>query len=84
MLAAPFHYRFNLNAFERGDIGSRYRSYAVGRQWGWLSTNDVRTLEDMPSVENGDEYLTPLNMVPAGTVPPPAEPGAPAPPGGNQ
>jgi HK97 family phage portal protein len=58
-----YSYRMNLNAFERGDINSRYRSYATGRQWGWLSANDVRTFEDMNTIDGGDDYLTPLNMV---------------------
>lgn len=52
----------------RGDIESRYRAYAIGRQWGWLSVNDVRALENMNPVDGGDEYLTPLNMVPAGAA----------------
>lgn len=34
------------------------------RQWGWLSVNDIRRLENMPPVEGGDTYLTPLNMQP--------------------
>jgi len=78
-------FRFNLNAFERGDTQSRYQSYATGRQWGWLSANDVRTAEDMTTIEGGDDYLTPLNMVsvpvgqqpPAPTPQPPPFPAAP-------
>ncbi len=68
ILDDPFLFRLNLNAFERSDIRSRYTSYATGRQWGWLSADDVRQLEDMNSIEGGDTYLSPLNMVPAGTV----------------
>jgi len=56
-------WRFNLDAFERGDVKTRYDSYAVGRQWGWLSANDIRTAENMNTFEGGDDYLTPLNMV---------------------
>lgn len=73
LLEDPYLFKFNLSGFERGDIGTRYRSYAVARQWGWLSANDVRQLEDMNEIDGGDNYLTPLNMVPAGTEP--AEPG---------
>lgn len=51
----------------RGDVESRYRAYSVGRQWGWLSANDVRRLENMDPVPSGDAYLVPLNMVPAGS-----------------
>lgn len=53
----------------RGDIETRYKSYATGRQWGWLSVNDIRARENMNPVEDGDEYLVPLNMAPAGELP---------------
>lgn len=46
----------------RGDIASRYNAYAIGRQWGWLSVNDIRALEDMNPVPGGDVRLQPLNM----------------------
>lgn len=59
--------KFNPGALERGDIKARYDAYAVGKQWGWLSTNDIRRLEDQPPVDGGDVYMQPLNMVPAGT-----------------
>ncbi|MBI9042916.1 MAG: phage portal protein [Anaerolineaceae bacterium] len=49
----------------RGDTLARYQSYAVARQNGWLSANDVRKLENMNPVKGGDVYLVPLNMVPA-------------------
>jgi HK97 family phage portal protein len=46
----------------RADIKSRYDAYAVGRQWGWLSVNDIRRRENLPPVEGGDDLLKPLNM----------------------
>lgn len=49
----------------RTDIDTRYRSYATGRQNGWLSANDIRQMENMPLIDGGDVYLTPLNMVPS-------------------
>lgn len=55
-------------ALLRGDLATRYAAYAVGRQWGWLSANDVRELENENPIEGGDQYLVPLNMVPAGAV----------------
>lgn len=57
---------FNLAGLMRGDQKSRYEAYAIGRQWGWLSVNDIRRLENMPPVAGGDIYLQPLNMVAAG------------------
>lgn len=55
---------FNVDGLLRGDITSRYRAYSVGRQWGWLSPNDVRALENMNPREDpaGDAYHEPLNM----------------------
>lgn len=49
----------------RGDTKARYDAYGVGRQWGWLSANDVRERENLNPVEGGDQYMVPLNMVPA-------------------
>lgn len=54
----------------RGDLQSRYNAYATGRQWGFISANDIRALENMNPIENGDIYLQPMNMVEAGTPPP--------------
>lgn len=56
---------YNLSGLLRGDQASRYAAYAVGRQWGWLSINDIRRLENMPPVTGGDIYLSPMNMVDA-------------------
>lgn len=80
LLADPetFYCKFQLNKLLRGDVGRRYAAYAVGRQWGWLSVNDVRELEDMNPVEGGDEYMVPLNMEPAGSQDMPAAEDPPA------
>lgn len=66
VLKGRYFVRFNLAGLLRGDLNSRYRAYAIGRQWGWLSANDVRELEDLNPIRGGDVYLSPLNMVPAG------------------
>ncbi|WP_232017715.1 hypothetical protein [Cereibacter sphaeroides] len=29
---------------------------------GWLSPNEIRRMENLPEIEGGDEYLSPLNM----------------------
>lgn len=59
--------RHNVSAFARGNLETRYRSYGTGIQWGFLSANDVREMEDRDPVPGGDDYLRPLNMVSAGT-----------------
>lgn len=59
--------RFNVDGLLRGDYKSRMEGYAVGRQNGWLSTNDIRRLEDLPLVATelgGDDYLVNGNMIP--------------------
>lgn len=55
----------------RGKAEQRATSYSQGRQWGWLSVNDIRKLENMNSIgPDGDIYLEPLNMKEAGTEDP--------------
>ncbi|MEU2799045.1 phage portal protein [Streptomyces sp. NPDC007117] len=61
-----YYAEFLVDSLLRGDTTARYAAYAVGRQWGWLSANDVREKENLNPVEGGDAYLVPLNMVPAG------------------
>jgi len=57
-----FYAKFNVGALLRGDLQSRYESYGTGINWGILSPNDCRDLEDMNPRDGGDIYLTPLNM----------------------
>ena len=49
----------------RGDYQSRMNGYAIGRQNGWISANDIRELENLdriPEEEGGDLYLINGNM----------------------
>ena len=62
---------FAVDGLLRGDIKTRYDSYAIGRQWGWLSVNDVRELENSNPIEGGEIYMTPLNMTNAARKRPP-------------
>ncbi|MCJ8337582.1 MAG: phage portal protein [Pseudomonadales bacterium] len=59
---------FNVSSLMRGDQKSRYESYAIGRQWGFLSVNDIRRMENMPPIAGGGKYLTPLNMADSTTL----------------
>jgi HK97 family phage portal protein len=52
----------DLKGLIRGDIETRYNSYAAARQWGFMTTNEIRALENLPRVEGGDALLSPLNM----------------------
>ncbi len=57
-----------VDALLRGNMEARTKSYATGRQWGYLSINDIRRKENMnPIGDEGDIYLDPMNMKPAGT-----------------
>lgn len=64
---AEYFAEFLLDGISRGDQPSRYTAYSIGRNWGWLSANDVRRLENMNSIGSaGDIYLQPLNMTEEG------------------
>lgn len=65
---AGYYVEFNMAALLRGDAVSRATAYATGRQWGWLSVNDIRKLENLPAIPNGDIYMQPLNMGEAGSI----------------
>lgn len=57
--------KFNVDGLLRGDYKSRMDGYAVGRQNGWMSANDIRELENLdriPEAEGGDLYLINGNM----------------------
>ena len=57
--------KFNVDGLLRGDYQSRMNGYAVGRQNGWLSANDIRELENLnriPDDLGGDLYLVNGNM----------------------
>lgn len=52
----------DLAGLMRGDMKARYEAYRIGREWGWLSPNDIRAWENLKGIEGGHEYLSPLNM----------------------
>ena len=59
--------KFNVDGLLRGDYASRMNGYAVARQNGWMSANDIRELENMnriPAELGGDLYLINGNMLP--------------------
>lgn len=62
-----FYVEFNVAGLLRGDLKAMFEAFARGRQWGWLSINDIRRMLNMnPIGPAGDVYLSPMNMVPAG------------------
>ncbi|MBP3658357.1 MAG: phage portal protein [Oscillospiraceae bacterium] len=58
---------FNMDGLMRGDYKSRMEGYAIARQNGWMSADDIRDLENMNPIgpeKGGDLYLVNGNMVP--------------------
>jgi HK97 family phage portal protein len=52
--------KFQFADLLRADLATRVQSYSVGAQAGFYSTNDIRKIEDMEPVEQGDQYRVPL------------------------
>lgn len=61
-----YFFKFNVDGLLRGDYVSRMNGYAVGIQNGFMSPNDVRSLENMdliPDEEGGNIYVLNGNVV---------------------
>ena len=56
--------KFNMTSIVRADLSTRYSSYNTALLAGFMSVNDVRRLEDMGPVEDGDQYRVPLQNIP--------------------
>ena len=62
---SQYFIKFNVDGLLRGDYQSRMNGYAIGRQNGWMSANDIRMLENLdriPAELGGDLYLINGNM----------------------
>jgi HK97 family phage portal protein len=58
--------KFNLDALLRGTTLERFDAYTKGLREGFLSLNDVRSVEDLaPLGEAGDQYRVPLQNIDA-------------------
>jgi hypothetical protein len=66
-----FYTRHVVDGLLRGDQKSRFDAYAIARNWGWMSPNDVLELEDRNPLppDIGDVYLIPANMMRADQMP---------------
>ena len=63
-----YYAKFNVDGLMRGDFATRMNGYAIARQNGWMSANEIRALEDMnkiPPDKGGDLYLLNGNMISA-------------------
>ena len=58
---------FKVDALLRGNTSERFTAYVAARQAGWLSANEIRELENYPSVADGDN----VQQTPVGGAPNP-------------
>ncbi len=57
------HYiKHNADALLRGSTKERYEAHSKGIEWGFLSPNEVREMENLNAIEGGDQYRAPMNM----------------------
>ena len=50
-----YYVKFNVDSIVRSDIKTRYESYRVGVQGGFLKPNEVRAWEELPPEPGGDQ-----------------------------
>lgn len=55
--------KFNMDGFLRGDTKNRYEAYGNAIQNGWMNINEVRALENLNPVDDGNTFFVPLNYV---------------------
>ncbi len=72
-------FEYTRGAFLRADTQTRFNTYAQAVQFGLMTRNECRRLENLPPVEGGDEMLTPANL--GGAANGQAKPGVSAEPG---
>lgn len=65
---------FNLDDLQRADFKTRWEGYRLGREAGVYSVNDIREMEGLAPVEDGDIRLQPMNFAPLGYEPPKEQP----------
>jgi HK97 family phage portal protein len=69
--AGAYYAQFDLSERLRGDFMTQQKGYALGKQWGWYSTNDVRRKLGENTIDDpqADVYLYPVNMANAAQLP---------------
>jgi HK97 family phage portal protein len=61
--------KFNLNSLVRADLSTRTQAYSTALLAGYMSVNEVRSLEDMREVDSGDVHRVPLQNIPVEDTP---------------
>ncbi len=67
--AEQYYPRFDLSDFTRADTLARYQAWVAGTCNGLLAPNEVRSMENLPPYEGGDEFFRPLNTGKAAGTP---------------
>jgi HK97 family phage portal protein len=63
-IESGYYLKFNVDSIVRSDLKTRYEAYRIGVQGGFLKANEVRSLEEMPAADGGDQLLVNGNMIP--------------------
>lgn len=50
-------FKFSRNALLQADINTRFSAYSSAVASGWMTPNEVRAFEDMPSIDGGDQLV---------------------------
>jgi HK97 family phage portal protein len=67
-----FYFEHLIEGLLRADVKTRFEVYALAKNWGIYSTNEIRERENLPPIEGGDQFLQPLNMHPVALAPAPS------------
>jgi HK97 family phage portal protein len=61
----PFSTEISFDSLLKSDLMTRFQTFSIARQFGFLSVNEIRAELGRASIgEAGDAYLQPVNMVP--------------------
>jgi hypothetical protein len=76
-----FFVKFDTRQLLRADHAAKQSYLSSARQWGIMTQNEGRSMEDLPPVEGGDTFLQPVNMLAVGPDGKPTMQPVPAPSG---
>lgn len=63
------YWKFNLKALLRGDVKSQAEYYFKGVRSMWFTPNEIRALEDLPPMKDGDKLYKSKDIEPIDTPP---------------